>query len=230
MRQRTLGTAVRIRKLERGLFIVPALVLAVSFIGVCVQAGTPWPWNRVVHEDGHRTLLQTIFYFEHATRELLLDVVLAIAVAGAARYFWPPARDADDELLRQARLRMGILTLLTVAAIVGGTAWVNGGRAILDDLAQYPTRDGAPLVWGAHWRYHFVERIADIAVAFALAGRSGSPTVVPAMKPTCPIPGSSRWRSRFSRRPRSSSSRRANLFAIRPSSGTSCGSSLRIRW
>jgi hypothetical protein len=155
--------------LERALIVVPALVLGIAFVGVCVQAGTPWPWNRVVHEDGHRTLLQTIFYFEHATRELLLDVVLAIGAAGAVRYFYP-IRVGDEGALRRARRRMGILAVATLAAIVGGTAWTDGGQAILDNLAQYHTRETGPLVWGAHWRYHFIERIADLALAFALVG------------------------------------------------------------
>ena len=33
---------------ERALFVYrPALVLLVAFVAVCVQAGTPWPWNCV---------------------------------------------------------------------------------------------------------------------------------------------------------------------------------------
>ena len=77
-------TAMKITTYERALFFyLPALVLLVAFAAVCVQAGTPWPWNRIVHEDRQHTLLQTIFYFEHATRELVLDSVLALAVAGA---------------------------------------------------------------------------------------------------------------------------------------------------
>jgi hypothetical protein len=160
-----------ISRLERTLlFRIPALVLIVAFIGVCVQAGTPWPWSRVVHEDGHRTLLQTIFYFEHATRELVLDGVLALAVAGAVRYFHPLPRGADDPKLRQMRRRMAISALVVLVVILLGTAYSDGGRAILDNLAQYHTRENAPLVWGAHWRYHFIERFADIALAFALAG------------------------------------------------------------
>ncbi len=161
---------MKIASLERALFSVPALVLVIAFLGVCVQAGTPWPWNRVVHEDGHRTLLQTIFYFEHATRELLLDAVLAMGVAGAVRYFHPLPRDADAVALHQARWRLAVFAAVMLALIVGGTAYVDGGRAILDNLAQYHTRETGPLVWGAHWRYHLIERFADIALAFALAG------------------------------------------------------------
>ena len=86
-----------LRPYERALcFYLPAAVLLVAFVAVCLQAGTPWPWNSVVHEDGHHTLLETIFYFEHATRELLLDAVLAMAVAGAMRSFFPPTGASGD--------------------------------------------------------------------------------------------------------------------------------------
>ena len=168
-------------------FYFPALVLLVAFVGVCVQAGTPWPWNRVVHEDGQHTFLETIFYFEHATRELVLDAVLALAVAGAVRYFYPPV--GDDPSLARIRGWLAVWTLATLALILGGTAYVNAfgryyaaearGQAILDNLAQYPTRPGAPFVWGAHWRYHLIERFAEIALAFCIAGlfwlRDGRP-------------------------------------------------------
>jgi hypothetical protein len=99
---------MRIATIERALFYLPALVLVIAFVGVCVQAGTPWPWNRVVHEDGHRTLLQTTFYFEHATRELLLDAVLAMGVAGAVRYFHPLPRNIDGVSLGHARGRLAV--------------------------------------------------------------------------------------------------------------------------
>lgn len=87
---------MKLKARERALFFV-------AFIAVCLQADTPWLWNRVVHEDGQHTFLETIFYFEHATRELALDAVLALAIAGAA---YPPSRTSGDEEL--ARMR-GIL-------------------------------------------------------------------------------------------------------------------------
>jgi hypothetical protein len=176
-----------LKPLERILFFwLPAIVLLVAFVGVCVQAGSPWPWNAVVHEDGQHTFLQTIFYFEHATRELLLDATLALAIAGAVRYFYPPGGAA-----RSARARAWLLVwaLAALALILGGTAYTNAfgpfhagdarGQSILDNLAQYPTRPGAPFVWGAHWRYHFIERFTEILLAFAAAGllwlRDGRP-------------------------------------------------------
>ena len=172
---------MKLKAYERALLIyLPALVLLVAFIAVCVQAGTPWPWNRVVHEDGQHTFLATIFYFEHATRELLLDAVLALAVAGAVRHFYPPSPTRADRKLSTTRAMLAVAVLAALALILGGTAYVNAfgpyysadahGQPILDNLAQYPTRAGAPFVWGAHWRYHLVERFAEIALAFGVAG------------------------------------------------------------
>ena len=181
---------MKLRTCERVVFFyLPALVLVTAFVGVCVQAGTPWPWNRVVHEDGQHTFLETVFYFEHATRELVLDAVLALAVAGGVRYFYPPSRASGDATLRGTRIWLAVWMLAMLALILGGTAYVNAfgryyaaearGQAILDNLAQYPTRPGAPFVWGAHWRYHFIERFAEIALAFCVAGvfwlRDGRP-------------------------------------------------------
>jgi hypothetical protein len=181
---------MKLTSLERTLFCyLPALVLLVAFVGVCLQAGTPSPWNRVVHEDGQHTFLETIFYFEHATRELVLDAVLALAVAGAVRHFYPPSVTKGEAELARLRVALAIATLAALALILGGTAYVNAfgryyaaearGQAILDNLAQYPTRPGAPFVWGAHWRYHLIERFAEIALAFFVAGllwlRDGRP-------------------------------------------------------
>jgi hypothetical protein len=187
---KAVNAPMKLNTLERALFFyLPALVLLLAFVGVCLQVGTPWPWNRVVHEDGQHTFLETIFYFEHATRELLLDAVLALAVAGAVRHFYPPSRASGDANLVRMRVWLAVWTLTALAVILGGTAYVNAfgryyaaearGQAILDNLAQYPTRPGAPFVWGAHWRYHLIERFAEIALAFCVAGvlwlRDGRP-------------------------------------------------------
>ena len=164
--------------LERTVFwIVPAVVLLVAYAGVCQLAGTAWPWNRVVHEDGIRTLVQTVFYFDHATRELVPDILLALAVAGAMHWFLPLSETTGD--VSRARWCLGALATGVLALIVGGTLWQDGPQTIVDNLSQLHTREGAPLVWGAHWRYHLIERFAQMVLAYALAGllwlRQGRP-------------------------------------------------------
>jgi hypothetical protein len=180
---------VTLRPYERALcFYLPATVLLVAFAAVCVQAGTPWPWTSVVHEDGRHTLIETIFYFEHATRELLLDAVLAMAVAGAMRCFFPPTPKQGNPHAARARRRLALWTLAALALILGGTAYVDGVRVILDNLSQYHTRPGAAFAWGAHWRYHSIERFAEILLVFCVAGlvwlRDGRPAAGDGLRDT----------------------------------------------
>lgn len=158
--------------LERALFrLLPAGVLLAAFVGLCVMTGTAWPWNQVVHEDGVRTLLGTVFYVEHGTRELLPDALLALAVAGSVGYFFPLGRAAGvRDAASRSRRRLAWVVAVTFAVVVGGTLWTVGGRALIDNLSQSHTRAGAPLVWGAHWRYHLIERFAQMMLAFSASG------------------------------------------------------------
>jgi len=157
--------------LERVLFrVLPTVVLLAALIGIAVLAGTPWPWHRVVHEDGTRTLLDTVFFFEHATRELPPDIILALSVAGAVRYFFPPRSSSTSAPVARLRIMLALIVGLTLVVILGGTFRAGGGQAIRDNLSQLHTRSGAPLVWGAHWRYHLVERWALVLLAFGITG------------------------------------------------------------
>jgi hypothetical protein len=157
--------------LERTLFrLLPAGVLLVVFVGLCVMTGTAWPWNQVVHEDGVRTLLRTVFYVEHGTRELLPDALLALAVAGSVAYFFPLGRAEVRDTLARSRRRLAWVVAAMFTVIVGGTLWTEGGHVLIDNLSQSHTRAGAPLVWGAHWRYHLIERFAQMMLAFSASG------------------------------------------------------------
>jgi len=149
--------------------VLPAGVLLVAYAGVCALTGTVWPWGEVVHEDGSRTLLGTVFFFEHTARELLPNVLLAVGVAGAVQYYFP-LDAAGAGALARSRRRLGAIAGLMLFCIVGGTLWTDGAQGLVDNLSQLHTREGAPLVWGAHWRYHLIERVAQILLAFSVAG------------------------------------------------------------
>lgn len=160
-----------IQKLIRPLAAVavagPCALLAISFAVVCAHWGTLAPWNLAVHEDGERTLLNTIFFFEHATREMPGDLLLAMA-AGAAVYFaLPQPKDARPRF--DGRDRFTTAVAVVIAAIIVGMATVQGGgRMVVENLLQHHTRPGAPLIWGSHWRYHLLERLPMILTATGL--------------------------------------------------------------
>jgi hypothetical protein len=155
---------------ERILFIVPAAVLTCAFVGICIHAGTMWPWDRVVHEDGRRTLLQTIFFFEHGTRELLVDLVLALAVSGSVQFFYGKPGSPQSNYRFRLRWMLTGLAITTLLTILIGTAWAAGKAVVLENLEQLPTRTGGALVWGSHWRYHLLERLSTMLLALGLVG------------------------------------------------------------
>lgn len=144
------------------------VVLLGAFVAICMRTGSGWPWRLVVHEDGKRTLIGTILYVEHATRELPLDILLGVAIGGCVFYAFPPygGRGGAAERVAARAWMAGIV----VAVILVGTALLDGVPVLVDNLLQKHTRSGAPLVWGSHWRYHLLERIALILVAIGFAG------------------------------------------------------------
>jgi hypothetical protein len=148
---------------------VPSAILVLSFAIVCVHWNSAWPWDLAVHEDGRRTLLDTLFFFEHATRELPGDLLLA-AAAGAAVYFaLPTPRPPRPRFDGRDRALAGIAVLL-VALFVGAAVLQVGAPMVVENLLQHHTRPGAPLIWGSHWRYHLLERLPMILSAVALGG------------------------------------------------------------
>ena len=149
-----LQTDLWLRRLACLLVGFALLVLAAAYSAMTWEHGTALLWNVVVHEDGHRTLAQTLFYFEHATRELPIDLLLGVIIGAGAAEALPAPRATTARL--QPVLAGLLVALVLVIAVP--TALQLGLGALRDNLLQYPTREGAPLVWGAHWRYHLLER------------------------------------------------------------------------
>lgn len=134
---------------------LPLAVLSAAFVILCVHHGTAWPWNLVVHEDGHHTLLGTIFYFDHALGELPLDLLLSAAVAGAMLCAFPPPT------ARPIRSLIAICLILDVVIVAGAKS-----RALY--LFQFHTRDDVPMVYGSHWHYHFLSQAALMLLPLAV--------------------------------------------------------------
>jgi hypothetical protein len=133
---------------------VPLAVLSTAFVILCIHYGTAWPWNLVVHEDGHHTLLGTIFYLDHALGELPLDLLLSAAAAGAMLCAFPrPTARPLGKLV--------ILCLIVDAIIIFGAK----SRALY--LFQFHMRDDAPMVYGSHWHYHFISQAALMLLPLA---------------------------------------------------------------
>jgi hypothetical protein len=147
------------------LVTIPCLTLLGAFAAICVHFHTAWPWNTIVHENGKRTLLETVLYFEHALGEAPLEVLLGGAVAGAMLRYAKPAP-------RKSASTIGALILLVAGldALLFAGAWqAVGYKSARQFLLQYHTRDGAPLEFGSHWRYHLLSEASLMFLPAAIA-------------------------------------------------------------
>jgi hypothetical protein len=145
-------------------------VLLVSYIGICLDVGAIWPGDALVHESGQKTFVQTIFWLEHAVREIPIDVFLGMAVAGALLRFLGSPDGVDEPRRRRSMVWMGGLTALLTIFIVTGAALNSGVRVVLEEFAQMHTRPGDPIGWGDHWDTHLLSRFALMLAALTLAG------------------------------------------------------------
>lgn len=139
------------------------LVIAAAYLAICFHTGSPWPWSFVVHEDGKRTLINTLLFYEHATRELPIDLLLGGAV-GSTIAFSLPSRTHVTATWPALAL------LLVITVIIYGAAYTGGMQEVLENLLQNHTRPGAALNWGSHWRYHLLERGPMILLSFGFGG------------------------------------------------------------
>lgn len=156
----TSGPLIGLARLALGLGLG---VVLIAYVAICLHVGSPWPWMMAVHEDGARTLLDTLLYYEHATRELPQDLLLGAAIGASAYAAFPAIGGAP----RSAPPALALA--LVVAVIVGGGLVQTSVTSVIENLLQNHTRPGAPLVWGSHWRYHLLERGPLIAVSLGIA-------------------------------------------------------------
>ena len=90
-----------------------------------------------MHEDGRRTLIETIFYFEHATRELPLDVILGIAIGGSVLFAFAPYNRRVERTSGSWRtFGWVLLTAIILSVILFGTAVKGGTRLVLEELLR----------------------------------------------------------------------------------------------
>jgi len=151
----------------------PCAVLLSAYVVICVRFHSAWPWELVVHEDGRHTLLGTVFYFEHALGELPLEWLLAASVAGAVGY-------CRGVSLQFPIGRFAATAVALDALIFAGACWSVGLRGSLLWLFEYRTREGEPLEFGSHWRYHLLSEAALMLLAVALTGwAAGGATAKP---------------------------------------------------
>ena len=127
------GQASRFRFVAWLGLLVSIAILIASYFAIAGYSSTYWLWSVIVHESGDRTLQQTIFYYEHAAREIPLDIILGIAIGGSALFVLPPVpRRQPHSRVRWFAVALGAATAL----IVGSTLWTGGLPMLFENILQ----------------------------------------------------------------------------------------------
>lgn len=145
---------------------LPLACLLAAYTVLAVEHRKALLLDVVVHEDGRRTLLQTILYFEHFLRELPVEIVIAWAAAIALSASAPPA--ADPRRSRLTGVLAGSLALLIATSSFAAAAWRTGVWSAGLDLLQYRTRDD-DVAFGSHWHSHLHQIVAMALSAGGIA-------------------------------------------------------------
>jgi len=149
---------------KRLFFYFPLTIVAFAFVAICVRVRTAWPWHEVIHEDGRRTFLDTVLYFEHALGELPLELLLSAALAGWVLWLCGPSAAKAGALWN-----IGAIAIALDAAIFAGASIRIGGHTAILYLLQYHTRDTEPMIFGSHWQYHLLSQAALMSLPAFMA-------------------------------------------------------------
>jgi hypothetical protein len=154
---------------KRIFFYFPITLLAAAFVAICVHFRTVWPWHVVIHEDGQRTFLETMLYFEHAVGELPLEVLLSAALAGWVLWLCGPPIATGGALWK-----VGAIAIALDATTFIGASMHVGLHDTMLYLFQYHTRDCEPMIFGSHWQYHLLSQTALMMLPAFLVGQVGN--------------------------------------------------------
>lgn len=139
---------------------VPLAILTLMYVWLAVDHRTLLLWHVQIHESGHYTFGETVFYFNHFLREVAIDIAYALFVlagcAGAGGLKLGEAVDSRRPMVL-ACVALGAACALIAAAVVGA-AGKHGLDSAVRDLLQFRTRDDLS-GYGSHWRFHWLSTL-----------------------------------------------------------------------
>jgi len=132
------------------LLALPVLYLGISYAYLAVWHGKFCLWRTVIHENGHHTLLGSLFYFDHFVACVPMVTFFALCVAGGFALSNPTFK-----LISVTRLATVTAVLLLGAALLVlcsfvASLFIVGWQRTLDYASQRIERDGV-ISKGGNW-------------------------------------------------------------------------------
>lgn len=144
-------------------FGIPILLLVCAYIHMAIHYERLWLFNTIVHENGKYTLLEVIFYFRHFLWEAPIKISYAIFLVGLFFFYGNPISDGNIDHKMSIPNYLIVLGFF-IALIIVGIAFVFaadqfGFHEALNGLLQYRRSENSALMFGSHWRNHFLSNI-----------------------------------------------------------------------
>jgi len=158
-------------------FGIPAAIMAAAYIYMALRYNTVWLFPVVVHENGKYTLLETIFYFRHFLWKVPIKTVYAVFTVGFFHFYGHVNRQPSPEKVVSGWLLFSCWGAVAVFSFISIMAAVKsvGLHKAMTGLLQYRTSEMRPILFGSHWRNHFLSNIVlfSFSALFLLFHRKG---------------------------------------------------------
>lgn len=160
----------------RFFLIFPILVLTFSYFYLCFEYNKLNVFFEIIHENKKYTLVETIFYFDHFVREIVICVMMALSIASAFYMFSPLKGNINLHLVEKIfKLSLFLALFLALGSVIGAT--VNGGiKSTLLNLFQFKTTD-ILTIYGSHWNFHLLHvvfvQLVTLSLSFFYRGYTG---------------------------------------------------------
>ncbi len=143
------------------IFIVPPILLIGAYVKMAFFYQTPWLFNTIVHENGKYTLFETIFYFSHFNWEMLGKAVYSLLLVGVFYFYGNRQTGGGNRTaVPQSRIWIGgLLVFIIFALTIVMTIRKIGLNETMYGFLQFRTSEIKPLLFGSHWRNHFLSNI-----------------------------------------------------------------------
>ena len=144
-------------------FAIPAVLLVGAYLYMTFFYQKLWLFDTIVHENGKYTLLEVIFYFRHFSWEMPGKAVYSIFVVGIFYYYGNPVATGGihnggyvpkNNIYLTGVLAVGIIIITTLISVSN-----YGIAETMHGYFQFRTSEIKPLVFGSHWKNHFLSNI-----------------------------------------------------------------------
>lgn len=160
-----------------GFFLIfPILVLTFSYFYLCLEYSKLNLLFEIIHENKKYTLVETIFYFDHFVREIVICVMMALSIAVAFYMFSPLKGNINLHLVEKIfKFSLFLALFLILGSVIGAT--VNSGiKSTLLNLFQFKTTDTL-ISYGSHWNFHLLHvvfvQLVTLSLSFFYRGYTG---------------------------------------------------------